>query len=199
MPQTLLGLCALMLASLLGIGQQRSLIQSYEVRLRDEYAVSGSGLLMHAMELTAARSFDEAATPDQIQATKRIPTVDDFSMPSAFGMSAGSCSVMRAWTTPACDDVDDLGGIEKRRVFLPLPSGDSLAYDLNVDVDYVLDGDVTKPTSTPTYHKRVVMVLEAADRPNLGEIVRLERVISYDPVKAAAEHEAVYGPLASKP
>lgn len=195
MPQTILGLAALMLAALLGVSHQQSMTQSYEVRLRDEYAVAGSGLLMHVMELAAARSFDEASTPDKIQAAMSMPDVDDFSVPSAFGASAGTCDLLRAWKTPACDDLDDIHGIEGRRIHLPLPSGDSLAYDIAVEVAYVVDGDITQPTSSQTHHKRVRMVLTAVDRPNLGEIVSLERVISYDPIKAIAEHEAVYGTL----
>lgn len=194
MPQSILGLAALMLAAILGISQQRAVIQSYEVRVRDEYAVAASGLVMHVMEMAAARSFDESATPDWVQAQRRIPGLADFSTPVAFG--GGTCDLLEPWRTPACDDLDDLGGIDGQRVPLTLPSGEALAFDVSVAVAYVADADPTAAVTAPTPHKRVTVTARAADLERLGEVVRLERVISFDPIKVLAEHEAVHGPLA---
>jgi hypothetical protein len=194
MPQTLLALLALALAALLGFSQQRATIQTYETRIRDEYAVAASGMLMHVMEMAAARSFDQASTPAHILSSLQLPSVSDFSSPSGFG-HVGECDLLAPWNTPACDDVDDLHSAVWQPVDLVLPSGRKMPYEVLVTVEYVSDADVTIPVSAPTHNKRVTLAARAADLPRLGTIVRLERVIAYDPVKAAADYEVLHGPL----
>jgi len=196
MPQSLLGLLALSLAALLGFSQQRATIQSYEVRIRDEYSVAAAGLVMHVMEMAAARSYDEATTPDRILQSGRLPQTTDFSGPSAFGY-AGACDLLAPWRTPSCDAVEHLHGIEHAVVEVPLASGHSMTFEVSITVEYVADYDLTVPVGSPTNNKRVTVRARSGELPRLGEIVRLERVISYDPVKAEAEYETLHGPLVS--
>ena len=193
MPQSILGLAALMLAAILSISQQRAVIESYDVRIRDEYAVAGSGLVMYVMEMAAARSFDEQSTPEKVQARMALPGTADLTASSSFG--TGPCDLMTPLNTPACDDLDDLDGIRDQRVTLTLPSGATMAFSVDVDVSYVKNGSAVQPVSHRTNHKRVTVTAHPADVPLAGQGVHLERVISFDPVKALAEHEAVYGPL----
>lgn len=195
MPQTLLALLALALATLLGFSQQRATIQTYEVRIRDEYVVAASGMLMHVMEMAAARSFDQASTPDRIHSVSRLPTLAEFSLPATFGQGGAGCDLLEPWNTPSCDDIDDLHSTAWRAVDLVLPSGRKMAYEVRVTVEYVSDADVSVPVLLPTHNKRVTLTARAADLPRLGTIVRLERVIAYDPVKAAADYEVHYGPI----
>jgi hypothetical protein len=195
MSQTLLALLALGMATLLGFNQQRATIQTYEVRIRDEYAVAASGLLMHVMEMAAARSFDQTSTPDHIHSTERLPTLGEFSLPDTFGHGEAGCDLMEPWNTPSCDDVDDLHSAAWQSVDLVLPSGRMMAFEVLITVEYVSDADVTVPVVTRTHNKRVTLGARAAHLPRLGTIVRLERVIAYDPVKAAADYEVSYGPV----
>lgn len=212
MPQTLLGLLALSLATLLSFSQQRVTIQSYEVRLRDEYSVAASGLLTQIMELIAARSFDEASTPDWIDDKQRLPTVADFTLPVNFGgwtneMPNGhayglrrraenfTCSLMEPHTTPHCTDVDDFDRIEWQAVYLELGNGRRLNFEVSIIVEYVDDQDPTQIVNVPTHSKMVRVRARVPERPQLGELVRLERVIAYDPMKAETEHEMQHGPL----
>lgn len=199
MPQSLLALLALALAALLGFSQQRAIVQSYEVRIRDEYAVAATGVLMHVLEMAAARSFDRQSTPDRIRALGRLPGVGDFTPPSAFGSPAGSCNLLEPWRTAQCRALEDLHGIERQPVTIPLASGRTMTFEISITVEYVDDADLSVPVPYPTANKRVTARAFAADVPRLGEIVRLERVVAFDPVKAEAEYEAVHGPLITLP
>lgn len=196
MPQSLLGLLALSLAALLGFSQQRATIQSYEVRIRDEYSVAAAGMVMHVMEMGAARSFDEATTPEGVKLLARLPQVADFSLPLSFG-NAGTCDLLEPWRTPSCDDIDDLHGIENAVVEVPLSSGRKMTFEVSISVEYVADDDITVPVGFPTNNKRVTISARSGEVPRLGQIVQLERVIAYDPVKAEAEYELLHGPLVS--
>jgi|GEM_PF-2738889 len=217
MPQTMLALLALALATLLGFSQQRATVQSYEVRLRDEYTVAASGMMMQVMELIASRSYDEASTPRRIRHRRGLPDIADFTAPDAFGiiqsppgggLGLGSgvalpnqegetvrCDLMEAWQTPACNDIDDLSGLERVPVEIPLSNGHALRFEVSVLVEYVDDDDLTQAVDYRTYNKRVTLTARAADLQRLGDLVRLERVIAYDPIKASADHEAMFGPL----
>ena len=54
MPQSLLGLLALTLASLISFNQQRITQQSYKSTIRDELELAASGTAQHVMEMIAA-------------------------------------------------------------------------------------------------------------------------------------------------
>jgi hypothetical protein len=93
--------------------------------------------------------------------------------------------------------VDDLDGIEGQRVYARLRGDKTLPFDVSIDVYYVDDDNLEVPVSHRTKNKRVVLTAESPLRPGV-ELVRLERVVSYDPVKAEADYENVHGPLAER-
>lgn len=192
MPQTLLGLLGLSLVTLLSVNQQRVTTQGYEARLHDEYDLAASGVMMHVMELIAARSFDENTTPGAIQAANAVPQhANEFSVPASFGTEA-PCDLERPTLTPSCDDIDDLDGIDGQLVEARLRGDRTLPFNVSIDVYYVADADLEAPVSFRTKNKRVVLTAESPLRPGV-ELVRLERVVSYDPVKAEADFERETG------
>ena len=195
MPQTLLSLLGLSLVTLLSVNQQRVTTQGYQNRLHDEYDLAASGVMMHVMELIASRSFDEQSTPEKINISRDIPDhPSDFTHRNDFGTTA-ACDLERPALTPDCDDVDDLDGIEGQRVYARLRGDKTLPFDVSIDVYYVGDDNLEVPASHRTKNKRVVLTAESPLRPGV-ELVRLERVVSYDPVKAEADYESEYGFLA---
>lgn len=192
MPQTLLGLLGLSLVTLLSVNQQRVTTQGYQNRLNDEYDLAASGVMMHVMELIASRSFDEYSTPGAIESSGRVPErPSEFTHRSGFGAAgrgSAGCDLERPANTPDCDDVDDLDGIENQRVFARLRGDKTLPFDVSIDVFYVDDDNLEAPVSFRTKNKRVILTAESPLRPGV-ELVRLERVVSYDPVKAEADFE----------
>lgn len=207
MPQTMLALLALAVAMLLSLSQQRVTMDSHKVRLRDEYSVAASGMLMQVMELVAARSFDEVSTPGSIEQRDEnplipnpLPSVSSFTAPSGFGLSNNdtACNLMEPWRgDESCDDVDDYDGIEWAEVAIPLANGHALEFEVSVSVDYV-DGATAENLQVVSYatpNKRVTLEARTPHLPGTPALVRLERVVSYDPVKAEADHDAIYGPI----
>jgi hypothetical protein len=215
MPQTLLGVLALMMAALLAFGQQRVTIQSYETRIRDEYSVAAAGLLTEIMELIAARSYDEASTPDWIFEIQRLPTVADFTPPEHFGrysplpgqgrgLQKGierkrddgfTCDLLVPVNTPLCNDVDDVAGIVDQLIEVTLGNGRHLRFKVSAQVEYVNDFDTSLVVPHQTYNKLVRLRASSPDLPNRDRIAELKRVVAYDPVKAEAEYELLYGPF----
>lgn len=201
MPQTMLAMLALSLAALLAFTQQRSTIQSFEERIRNEYTVAVAGLLTEIMELNAARSFDEASTPDWIFEQKRLPTVDDFTVSEHFGRGHDdnfACDLLVPVNTPLCNDVDDIDGITDQLVHVELDEGRQLRFKVSARVEYVDERNTSLVVAHPTHNKLVVLEAWSPDIPHRGRLARLERVVSYDPIKAGAEFELVHGPLTEK-
>jgi hypothetical protein len=71
--------------------------------------------------------------------------------------------------------------------------GRTLPFTVDVDVDYVVDREVQTISAVPTRHKRVVLTARNEYLPH-GQII-LERVFSYDPIKAEMNYETVHGAL----
>ena len=198
MPQTLLALLALVLAALLSFTQQRATSRSYQTMVTNELELSASGTMMHAMELIAARAFDENSTPEGIDANTLLPELaNQMSVYAHFGENDrgdAGCDLMRPINTPDCDDVDDLDGLRDVAVWLNLASGDSIRFDVDIDVSYVADTSLATPSAVRTLHKRVVLHARSPHLDYLpGNLLEIERVISYDPVRADAEYEAETG------
>ena len=195
MAQTLLAMLALVLASLVSFNQQRNAASNYEVMVQNEVEMAASGTILHIMELIASRSFDERSTPEGIYARNYLPEYDDdFLDAGQFGQvdqGAAGCDLLEPFQTPDCDDVDDPSGLENQLVTAELSTGRELPFSVSVDVLYVHDsGDIS---GTPTRHKLVTVRADSDFLPH-GEI-SIQRVISYDPVKAEMEYEELYGPL----
>lgn len=208
MTQTLLALLALVLASFLTFNQQRLTIRSQSNMVTDELELAAAGLASEAMAFIEGRSFDERSTPEKIRdAQGAVP--DDpsqFSAPSTFGYD-GACDYLHPANTPGCDDVDDLADRDWTPVSIELarelvidpatgkPYPDSvrtreLDFEIRTDVFYVDTADSMVPAALPTRHKRVMMDIRAGYVPGQPEgILRVTRVVSYDPIKADMDYE----------
>ena len=208
MPQTLLALLALVLASFLTFNQQRLTMRSQTNMVTAELELAAAGLASEAMAFIEGRSFDENSTPEKIAAEGgAVPEEDSqFSSPGSFGYS-GDCDYLQPAATPNCDDVDDLAGrgwtpvsIELARELIidpdtGLPYPDSvrtreLDFEVRTDVYYVDTAESMTPASGRTRHKRVTMDIRTPHLPTSPDgIMRVTRVVSYDPVKAGMDYE----------
>ncbi len=199
MPQTFLALLALVLASIIAFNQQRLTQQSYRNALRDEVQLAASGSAQHVIEMIAARSFDEVTTPVALFRAGEIPhSPFGFSTQANFGSDRGplGCDLMDPRITPLCDDVDDVGSMTGLTVEARLSDGRILPFTANLNVFYVPSPSATTPSSTPTLHKRVELVLYSdmfGTEPR--RVLEISRVVSYDPIKADADMEAMCGPM----
>jgi hypothetical protein len=201
MPQTLLGLLSLVLASLIAFNQQRLTQQSYRNALREEVELAATGTVQHIVEMIAARSFDEQSTPTRVFNAGGVPTASaQFSNGALFATDRGAngCNLMDPSLTPECDDVDDLNGLRNAPVEARLSDGRSLPFTADVDVFYVANPSATTPSSVQTLHKRVEITLRS-DMLNLQDgVLTLSRVISYDPIKADADMETRCGVIGAE-
>ena len=197
----MLGLLALVLATLISFNQQRVTKQSYKSTIRDELELAASGTAQHVMEMIAARSYDEASTPVQVFRAHGVPSSTGSFTDGGHGEfgrygDPSKCDLMVPANTPKCDDVDDMDGIRDAPVFALLSDGRTLDFTADVDVSYVTEPGSDSTSSTPTLHKRVDLTLHSAHpaAPVRG-MVAVSRVISYDPIKADADMEVKCGPI----
>jgi hypothetical protein len=196
MPQSLLGLLALALATLISFNQQRITQQSYKSTIKDEIGLAASGTAQHVMELVAGRSFDEVSTPDKVFQAGAVPYgAGLFSQFNQFGGNP-DCDLMYPSRTPGCDDVDDVDGLRDVPVHAVLSDGRRVDFTMDVDVTYVDDPGSQTPSLLPTLHKKVDLQLYS-DHPAVGSgpLLSITRVVSYDPVRADANMEAACGPI----
>lgn len=216
MPQTLLALLALVLASLLTFGQQRLTVRSQYNMVTGEIELAGAGVASEVMALIESKSFDEQSTPEKIYDAQEVPTgSDEFTSSVFFGRLAG-CDLQAPANTPGCDDVDDVHSDEwqtytiemAREVIRDLETGEpisedsvyvrELAFEVRAQVYYVSDPQSMTPASGRTLHKRVVLDVRSPHVQGDSEgLVRLTRVVSYDPIKAEMDYENTdgYGPI----
>lgn len=199
MPQTLLGLFALVLASLIAFNQQRLTQQSYRAAIRDEVEIAASGTTQHLIEMIAARSFDEASSPARSFQNGGVPsTPSEFTTAGNFTGDRGTagCNLMDPSLTPLCDDVDDLNGLRNVAVEARLSDGRTLPFTADVNVSYVTSPGATATSSSPTNHKRVDITIRSSMLPELANgVLTVSRVISYDPFKADADMESLCGSI----
>ena len=210
MPQTLLSLLALVGAAFFTFGQQNGSTHTLKSIVGDEFEVAVAGALLHTTEAADSRAFDQSTTPAALRARLGLPNnpstealdalrpsdlivpVTAFASPSNFGLapdgSTTSCDPQSQLTSVNCDDISDFNdrGDTWRDVTLTTPNGDPLPVEVHVEVHYVESAAPDVIVNHRTNHKRVdvwarspLMVKE-----NPGAVVRMHRVISFDPVVA---------------
>ena len=200
MPQTILALLALMLASVLTFNQQRLTTRAQTRMVTDEMELAASGLVSDVLEFAAARSFDESTTPEAIEAAQAVPqTAAPFRPVSAFGApdrGPVGCDLLLPYRTPECDDVDDLDGLLDEPVEILLANGRRFPFNVAIRVSYVTGPESAVVSAVPTLHKRVLVSVRS-QFVNGGRttILSSPRVVSYDPIKAGKDHEDVFGPM----
>ena len=200
MPQTLLALLAMILASLLSFSQQRGALSNYEHMIGNEIEMAASGALMTVLEFVGARSFDERTTPAGIASAGAILPVDesDLSLAASFGSGdrgASGCDLMEPFRTPDCDDIDDVDGLQEQTISVTLSTGLTLDFEIAIEVDYVTGEDMNAASASPTWNKRVIVTANSDLLPHGA--ISMERVFAYDPIEAESDYEDVYGPLGS--
>jgi len=196
MPQSLLALLALAIFTQLSFSQQQITVKSYETLLRDELSVSASGMMMEIMELTAARPFDSKSTPSYMLGNG-LPAVNEFGTIGPGSTDTG-CTPLNI-DIGSCNDLDDLdydrypnesGRSEAAwyPVQLELSNGGVIPFEVKIDVSYVNGEfpDVNVYTG-PTATKRVDLLVRTPLLFQGQPFIHLERVIAYDPNKAAAD------------
>jgi hypothetical protein len=192
MPQTLLALLALVLASFLSFNQQRLSSRSHQNMVSSELELAATGLASEVIEMIGARAFDRSTAPGRIEdADGVVPTTPaGFAPASTFGTSA-YCDLLTPADGASCNDVDDLHGGGWRPARVDLAHGRYLDFEVRTQVFYVSSAESMAPAPAPTLHKRVVMDIRTDLVPSAPDgILRVTRVISYDPIKASRDHEA---------
>ena len=201
MPQTLLALLALVLASFLTFNQQRLTMRSHQNLVSDEVELAAAGLASEIVAFIDGRSFDENTTPSAIGDNNgSIP--DD---PSQFsdGDTAGGtdrgddgCNLLYPAQTPDCDDVDDVswdpdedGTSAWRPVTVDLSHGRSLPFEVRTQVYYVDNPNSMVEADDPTRHKRILIDIRSPYAGTDEGVYRATRVVSYDPIKAEMDYE----------
>lgn len=203
MPQTLLALLALVLASFLMFNQQRLTVRSQTNMVTDEIELAATGLASEVIEFVGAKSFDEQSTPYEVymEGGKAPADPSAFTEGNAFGdptLGPAGCDFIQPWRTPNCDDIDDVDGIDWTPVEVTLAHDRTLGFEVRTEVFYVDSTASMTPAVSQTLHKRVVMDIRS-DHVSGDEqdgLLRFTRVFSYDPVKAAMDYEndETYGP-----
>jgi hypothetical protein len=195
MPQSLLALLALAIFTQLSFSQQQVTVKSYQNLLRDELSVAASGMMMEVMELMAARPFDAETTPS-VMINSGLPYVWEFGTIGPGGTDTG-CTPLNI-DLSACNDLDDLDldgypsdSSRSEAAWFPveieLSNGGTLPFEIKIDVSYV-DGEFPDvDVNGPTANKRVDLLVRTPLLLDGRPFVHLERVIAYDPNKAAAD------------
>ncbi|HEX8386379.1 MAG TPA: hypothetical protein VF576_09355 [Rubricoccaceae bacterium] len=209
MPQTLLALLALVVASLLSFNVKDSTKGTYENQVHDELEMTAAAIALQVMETAEERPFDQRSTPAGIAAANDYLPLQlgaEFSPWTSFGGVA--CNVDSLWTTTSCDDLDDLAGITRQYVPFQMRSSFSgsterkrfIGLEVSIDIEYVLDEDWTVESAFPTTHKRVridVYIDEnvSTQRDRSVPLATIQRVVGYDDRKAARDFQRATGRL----
>ena len=118
MPQTLLAICAVMLATFFAFQQQRSVLETRLEMVRNEVETAATGVAVDRLEEIGVMAFDEATkSGDKI-----------------FSSASLTSSAIFTVDAPPIDDLDDFDGsyVERFRVY----SGDTLWYGVETGIEY---------------------------------------------------------------
>ncbi|MEX0822342.1 MAG: hypothetical protein WD021_09375 [Rhodothermales bacterium] len=118
MPQTLLALAAMMMATLFALNQQRGVMQTQMSMIRNEIETAGTGVAVDRLEEVRAMAFDEATKGgDKIFASSELTSKPTFTDDA-----------------PPIDDIDDFDAsyVERFRVW----QSDTLWYGVETSVGY---------------------------------------------------------------
>ena len=200
MPQTLLALLALVLASLLTFNQQRLTLRAHNNLVEDELELAAAGLASEIVALIEGRSFDEKTTPSAIaDKNGKVPdNPNQFTDGDTFGAEdrgPDGCDLLRPALTEECDDVDDVSWDEDtgespwHDVEVDLSHGRSFPFGVRVQVYYVDDPNSMDEAASRTRHKRILIDVRSPFAGDDEGIYRATRVVSYDPVKAEMDYE----------
>ncbi len=144
MPQTLLALGAVMVATFFSFQQQRSVLETRMQMIRNEVETAATAVAVDRLAEIGAMAYDDATKGDV-----RI-----------FSSAALTSSATFTEDAPPVDDIDDFDGssVTRHRV----SSGDTLRYGVETTVEYadenVPDSPILDPTVRTKFKKATVKV-----------------------------------------
>jgi hypothetical protein len=144
MPQTLLALAAMMMATFFAFQQQRSVRDTRMQMLRNEVATAGTGVAVDRLEEVGVMAYDEAT-----KAEDKIFSPVSLTSAAVFTVDA-----------PPVDDIDDFDNsyVERFRVY----TGDTLWYGVETQIYYAdenqTDQEVADLTLKTKFKKATVKV-----------------------------------------
>ncbi|CAN5631411.1 hypothetical protein BH23BAC4_BH23BAC4_10290 [soil metagenome] len=109
--------------------------------------------------------------------------------------SSEPCNPAEPFRTPHCASIEHFHAAEWKPVAYRVREGAELGMEVRVEVDYVTGVDAEAVVSQPTNFKRVrtsVRVPTSFGTNPRERTVTLDRVVSYDPVRATADHRAAF-------
>lgn len=136
MPQTLLALAAMMMATLFALNQQRGIIQTRMSMMRNEVATAATGVAVDRLEEVRAMSFDEATKGED----------------KIFSPAALTSKPTFTDDAPPIDDIDDFDGsyVERFRVW----KSDTLWYGVATAVAYAQESAPDVPLADPSQRSK---------------------------------------------
>lgn len=142
MPQTILAVLALMMATTFALQQQRSILHTRAKLIRNEIAVQSTGVAETVLSEIGTRAFDQATAGDSSLTSPSQLTPMPFT---------GS-SVRMA--------IEDYDGqlLQRKRIF----RGDTLHFNVHIEIFYVQDDQVT-PATGQTKNKRAALTVYSTD------------------------------------
>ena len=131
MPQTLLAICAVMLATFFAFQQQRSVLETRLEMVRNEVETAATGVAVDRLEEIGVMAFDEATkSGDKIFSSNSLTSRGVFTVDA-----------------PPVDDLDDFDGsyVERFRVY----SGDTLWYGVETGIQYADEAQPDQAIADP--------------------------------------------------
>lgn len=131
MPQTLLALVAMMMATLFALNQQRGIMQTRLTMVRNEVATAATGVAVDRLEEVRTMAFDEATKGED-----KIFASSDLTSKPTFTDDA-----------PPIDDVDDFDAsyVQRFRVW----TSDTLWYGVETSIVYATESQPDEPVADP--------------------------------------------------
>lgn len=155
MPQTLLAIAAMMVATLFAFQQQRNVMETRMQMVRSEVVTNATGVAVDRLEEIGVMAFDDATKgEDKIFATSSLTSMLTFTDDA-----------------PPVDDVDDFDGsiVERFRVY----GADTLWYGVETRVRYASeaqpDAEIVDP-SQRTKMKKATVTVYSLNIPNIDTI-----------------------------
>jgi len=157
MSQTLLALVALMVAMQISMVQQRSVLNARLSMVSSEMETVATGAGLDILDYIGSKAFDAATATQTITDPANLT-----SLPFATG----------GLYTDALD-IDDFNGIQP---YVYSTDVDGIDFVVQIEVNYVDEGNLTESVLTPTFSKSVTVTL---NQTSLEQPVQLTRVFSY--------------------
>ncbi len=152
MPQTILAVLALMMATLFAHQQQRSYVRTQVNMVRNELALQGTGVAESVLSEIGSMEFDDATKDNN-----KVGSPGDLTPPNELGSEGGQA-----------DDIDDFHGqvLQEERAF----RGDFLKFEVKVQVVYVDEDDMETERTSQTKAKKATVTVRSMDISNPVEI-----------------------------